>query len=96
MSNYPESLVTRCEHLEKVNSNLIDTVFQQEKYIESLRQDIRIMNELRQKDTDESRVWIFQNDGYDNIESMCSDLPVLISAIDLKILLNNGEVVNEL
>jgi hypothetical protein len=93
MNTYPESLINRCNHLEKVNANLREIVISNDAYIESLREDIKRLQELIEDNETYKRTWIFQNDGYDNIGSMCNDLPVLIKACDLREILLKGETV---
>jgi hypothetical protein len=93
MNTYPESLINRCTYLEKVNRNLRETVIRNDQYIESLREDIKRLNELLEDNETQNRIWVFNNDGYDNIASMCNDLPVLIKACDLRDILLRGETV---
>lgn len=94
MNKYDIPLINRCKYLERVNANLRETVISNDRYIEVLREDIRILHELIEDDEEHNRTWIYQNDGYDNINGMCSDLPVLIQAGDLQDILRNGETIS--
>lgn len=101
-----ESLAARCEYLEKANRNLRAACEDQAAYIERFRRENMLISEFKgyfggtsedpieaEDDRQESRVWRWQGDGYDFIRSMSSDLPVLITAGELRELLEHGESV---
>ena len=101
-----ESLAARCEYLEKANRNLRAACEDQAAYIERFRRENMLISEFKgyfggasddpieaEEERQESRVWRWQGDGYDFIRSMSSDLPVLITAGELRELLEHGESV---
>jgi hypothetical protein len=95
MPHYPESLIERSKYVEKVNDNLREIILRNEEYIESLRENYKLLSEVVSKEGHYERLWVFQNDGYDNLNSMVGDLPVLIKAADLRNLIKNGELICE-
>lgn len=89
-----QELLTRLDRQEQLNYNYKQIIENNEKYIKSLREDNRRLQEFLEKGED-NRVWFFQNDGYDHIGTMSSDLPVLITAHDLRHILLHGEKILE-
>ena len=87
-----QSLVNRCEYLERANDNLLEIINSQDAQIKELRLDTKLIQEFRDSSED-NRVWVWQSDGYDNSRTMASDLPVLIRASQLRVLLEKGETV---
>lgn len=101
-----ESLAARCEYLEKANRNLRAACEDQATYIERFRRENMLISEFKgyfggtsddpieaEDHRQESRVWRWSGDGFDFIRSMASDLPVLITAGELRELLEHGESV---
>jgi hypothetical protein len=99
MSNYPESLVDRCEKLENENKVLREAIqnlgVNQDKYVKNLRLELATAKEYIHRSEEEARVWFWQGDGYDYLRSMASDTPVVITAHELRLLIENGETVAE-
>lgn len=95
MNKYPVSLKKHCDYIEKVNHNLRETIAYQEKHIKTYRETVHRLQELIEKNEATRGVWIFQNDGYDCIHSMCADLQVLIKAEDLREMMAKGETLAE-
>jgi hypothetical protein len=95
VNNYPESLVDRCAYLDRVISGLKDIIEGNDKYIHNLRIDLKKLRDFIDKDPEHRGTWVYQGDGYDYIRSMSNDLPVLITAHELRHLIENGETVAE-
>jgi len=94
-AQYPESLVHRNQYLERENANLKsflqDLSANKDEYSNQLRLENKTLMEMLNRQDDDSRIWVYQGDGYDAIRSMSNDLPVLIRAAELRHLITYGE-----
>lgn len=89
-NTYPESLQRKCEYLEKVNKHVTEAVKAGEERIKHLEMELSKLRDFADKSED-SRLWVWQGDGFDFIRSMANDLPVLITGGELRELIENGE-----
>lgn len=99
MNRYPESLSDRCRYLEQENEKmrtaLVEVCAEKDRYIHNLRLELKNAKEFIERDQEYSRLWVWQGDGYDYLRSMANDTPVLITAHELRQLVENGETVAE-
>lgn len=95
-NNYPESVIRMNEYLEKTLELHKAEIESANDRIHALLWDVRILSQIKAAENEGDRtVWHWQHDGYDYLRSMPNDQAVLISAEDLRDLLENGERVME-
>jgi len=94
ITNYPVSLIEEVKYLRKVRDNLRETIAHQQTEIDRCRDRLIENYELNNKSED-GEVWRWIGDGYDYTRSMRNSMLVLVSAGQLKELLNNGELLED-
>ncbi len=72
---------------------LHEVIKHQDMLIEKLREDLKAANTIISRNEEDAEIWVWQGDGYDNLNSMVGSLPVLIQACELRHLLKHGEEV---
>lgn len=91
---YPESVIRKNKFLEKANENLRNLNTELENHLHELTFEKSVLMQMvKPNEVSGEVVWVWQHDGYDFLRSMRNEQAILISAEDLRDLLENGEKV---
>lgn len=93
MNKYPDSLFEHNKYLKRKLESLSEIIKLQDKRLNDTVIQMEKMAEYAERKTDESTVWFWHGDGYDNTKSMCNSTIVVFRADELRYLLKNGETV---